>query len=80
MFVALLSGVMYKNDVQLALQGSPTHRFFLDGQKTELAGLACNGKTALISRYFFYTDLSQFGCDPQYFTMVRTSDQAHPIS
>ena len=86
---ALLSGIMYKNQIHLALQGSPPHRssarsthrvihtfilrFFLDGQKTQLAEIACSGQTALISRYFFYTDLRDFGCDPRYFTLVQKS-------
>ena len=33
---ALLSGVMYAGGVAMALQGSPTHRYFLGGQKTKL--------------------------------------------
>ena len=46
----------------------------MDGQKTKLAEMACSGQKALISRYFFYTDLREFGCDPHYFTMVRRED------
>ena len=89
---ALLSGVMYAGGVAMALQGSPTHRYFLAGQKTKLgnccvlkvpalskhyvehsAELACReGRPALISRYFFYTDLRQYGCRPRYFTVVRS--------
>ena len=39
--VALLSGVMYAGGVAMALQGSPTHRYFLAGQKTKLGRLLC---------------------------------------
>lgn len=70
---ALLSGVMFKNNVAMALQGSPTHRYFIGGQKLRFADLACGGagsRPALISRYFFYTDISQYGCVPRYFTVV----------
>ena len=72
LFSALLSGIMYKNGVKMALQGSPTHRYFLSGQKSRLADLVCAKHTrALISRYFFFTDLRQYGgCAPRYFTVV----------
>ena len=46
-------------------------RYFLPGQSSALAKLACNGDKALISRYFFYTDIAQYGCTTRYFTMVR---------
>ena len=64
---------MFKNGVEMALQGHPTHRYFLPGQKSVLAGMVCGdqGRRALISRYFFFTDLTQFGCSPQYFTVMR---------
>ena len=64
---------MFKNNVAMALQGSPTHRYFIGGQKLRFADLACGGagdRPALISRYFFYTDISQYGCEPRYFTVV----------
>ena len=66
----------YRRGVRLALQGEPTHRFFLPGQRSELARLACQPDTsttsraAIISRYFFYSNISEFGCHPRYFTMV----------
>ena len=64
---------MLKNGVEMALQGHPTHRYFLPGQKSVLAGMVCGdqGRRALISRYFFFTDLTQFGCSPQYFAVMR---------
>ena len=61
--------------MMMALQGSPTHRFFLSGQKSRLAKMICgkDRKTVLISRYFFFTDLKPYGCDPRYFTMVAVA-------
>ena len=65
----------YRAGVRLALQGEPTHRFFLPAQLSALASLACQSDSsapALISRYFFFSNLAQFGCTPRYFTMVST--------
>ena len=73
MFPALVSAVSYRNGVSLAVRGEPTHRFFLPGQRAVLASLACQpGTRAVISRYFFYSNISEFGCSPRYFTMVSS--------
>ena len=65
-----------KNDVMMAVQGSPTHRYFLSGQKAAMANLVCGQENnkVLVSRYFFFTDLRPYGCSNQrYFTVVSFS-------
>ena len=49
---ALLSGVMYAGGVAMALQGSPTHRYFLAGQKTKLGNCCVLKVPTLLCRTF----------------------------
>ena len=63
----------FRKGVPLAVTGEPTQRYFLPGQRSALARITCQQNRAVISRYFFYTNLTQYGCQPRYFTMVSGS-------
>ena len=73
-FSETLDKMSFKNSFYLIGQGTPNMRYFDADQKKKLADIFCkSGGDIVYTRHLYYTNFTHYGCDVQYFNIVKLS-------